>query len=60
METLTTAEAAEQAGITVRQWHYWTDKLGLEPARKLDGIRGAKLWNRAAVRRVAREVEVAA
>lgn len=53
METLTTAEAAEQAGVTVRQWHYWTDKLGIEATRQLAGARGAKLWTRSAIRRVA-------
>ena len=53
MATLTTAEAAEGAGVTVRQWHYWTDKLGLRPLRQLPGPRGAKLWGAAAVRKVA-------
>jgi len=52
MEALTTVEAAEMAGVTVRQWHYWTEKLGVQPTRQLAGTRGSKFWTRAAVRRV--------
>lgn len=52
MEALTTAEAAELAGVTVRQWHYWTEKLNIQPDRQLAGRRGSKLWNRLAVRMV--------
>lgn len=57
MATMTTAEAAFEAGVTVRQWHYWTDKLGIEPLRQLAGARGAKLWGAAAVRKVVDNVE---
>lgn len=61
MGALTTVEAADEAGVTVRQWHYWTDKLGIEPLRQLSGPRGAKFWGTAAVRKVSAAVaEVAA
>ena len=53
MATMTTAEAAAEAGVTVRQWHYWTDKLGISPLRQMNGLRGPKFWGSAAVRRVA-------
>lgn len=60
MEVLTTAEAAERAGVTVRQWHYWTEKLGIQPTRQLAGTRGSKLWNQRAVRTVAKSQDAAA
>lgn len=59
-ETFTTSEAAEQAGVTVRQWHYWADKLGVQPVDQLTGQRGVKFWNWAAIATVRAGVEVAA
>jgi hypothetical protein len=52
MESLTTAEAAQRAGLSVRQWHYWTTKLGIRPVRQLAGPRGPKFWKSTAVESV--------
>ena len=52
MEPLTSKEAAEQAGVNVRRWHYLASLLDLTPARQLPGVRGAKLWRRSDVNKV--------
>lgn len=44
MEMLTTREAADRAGCTVRQWHWLVEKFDVHPAKELPGLRGAKLW----------------
>lgn len=51
--TLTTREAADQLGITVRQFHGLASKHDLIPARELPGIRGAKFWRVSDVVRLA-------
>lgn len=54
METYTSQEAAREAGVNVRRWHYLTATLNIEPARQLPGPRGAKLWKRADINKVRR------
>lgn len=44
VESLTSREAAERLGITVRQWHGLVAKHKLQPVRELPGLRGAKFW----------------
>jgi hypothetical protein len=60
MESLTTAEAAQRAGLTVRQWHYWAAKAKVRPVRQLTGLRGPKFWSAKAVESVTAEIEEAA
>lgn len=50
--TLTTREAAERLGVTVRSFHWLATKHRLDPARSLPGIRGAKFWKRSDIDRL--------
>ena len=52
MEMLTSREAADDLGVTVRSWHWIAEKYALIPAKELPGVRGAKLWHAADVERV--------
>jgi hypothetical protein len=45
MESLTSREAAERLGVSVRQWHGLVAKHKLRPVRELPGLRGAKFWS---------------
>lgn len=52
MEMLTSREAADDLGVSVRSWHWLVEKYELVPAKELPGLRGAKLWHAADVARV--------
>ena len=50
---LTSREAAERCGIPLRTWHNWVLAGHIDPVRKLDGIRGALLFDADEVERLA-------
>lgn len=52
-DLLTTRKAAAVLGISIRH----VSRLGIEPVVKLDGTRGAALWSRDDIERLARERE---
>jgi hypothetical protein len=45
METLTTAQAAEQVGVNVQKFFRLAARHGVLPVFEAPGKRGAKFWN---------------
>lgn len=52
MNKLTTAQAANALGVSVRTIARWVQEGRLSPALRLDGTRGAMWFDRAEVERV--------
>jgi hypothetical protein len=44
METLTSAAAAEQLGVTPQKFHRLVAKHNVSPVLAAPGVRGAKFW----------------
>ena len=55
MNLISTAEAAETLGVSVRTVNRWADEGKIVPAGKAPGIRGGYLYDPAEVERVAKE-----
>lgn len=45
MENLSTREAADLLGVSVKMWHRLTKRYGVAPVGKLTGLRGAMFWS---------------
>lgn len=55
MEILTTREAAERIGVTVKRFHFLTAKHSIDPAVQGSGKRGEKFWRPRDVERLLAE-----
>ena len=53
METLSTTEAAERAGMNVQKFHRKVAEHGIQPVLKAPGLRGAMFWSPEDVDRLA-------
>lgn len=59
IDAVTTAEAATILGVHLRTIHRWVDTGRLTPLVKAPGLRGAFIFDRASVERLAAEARVA-
>jgi hypothetical protein len=60
VESIPTAEAAEQVGVNVQKYHRVAAKLGVEPTFRGPGRTGVKFWHPRDVEHIRRELAAVA